>query len=444
MGSQLPLLETESLGGYVPRAQNLLQHIFIQHFPAFVDSYDERYAEQYGKFRLERIEEVARHFIICGDYSHGIARIRCTDPECGHDYFRPFSCRGFYLCPSCSQKRTLLFSEYLTERLLLRLPHRQFVFSFPKALRVFFKHDRRLFSEVSRLLFDVIQSFYVEAAGRPIRTAAVLAYQSFGDLLRNNPHYHAIVLEGGFDEAGQFVFIPLSDLARMTQYLRRRVVKFFRDRTLITPEFADTLMRWGHSGFSIDNSARIGANDEHARQSLAQYIARPPLSLKKVVLDALGAKVLLKTAYNPYLKENLKLLSATDFIAELTQHIPPKGARYIRYYGLYSSRARGKWQHWDHVTAHAPQGWQQPIGSSPAAGPHPTELHQRISARQASSTWARLIKQVYEVDPLLCPRCGSEMKVIALILDPGEIQSILRHLVKIGRAPPDVAPASLN
>ena len=163
-----------------------------------------------------------------------------------------------------------------------------------------------------------------------------------------------------------------------------------------------------------------------------------------MVLDALGAKVLLKTAYNPYLKENLKLLSATDFIAELTQHIPPKGARYIRYYGLYSSRARGKWQHWDHVTAHAPQGWQQPIGSSPAAGPHPTELHQRISARQASSTWARLIKQVYEVDPLLCPRCGSEMKVIALILDPGEIQSILRHLVKIGRAPPDVAPASLN
>ena len=52
--------------------------------------------------------------------------------------------------------------------------------------------------------------------------------------------------------------------------------------------------------------------------------------------------------------------------------------------------------------------------------------------------------KVYEVDPLLCPRCGSEMKVIALILDPGEIQSILRHLVKIGRAPPDVAPASLN
>ena len=176
----------------------------------------------------------------------------------------------------------------------------------------------------------------------------------------------------------------------------------------------------------------------------AQYIARPPLSLKKVVLDAVGAKVLLKTTYNPYFKENLKLLSATDFIAELTQHLPPKGARYIRYYGLYSSRARGKWQQWDHVATHAPQGWQRTLGSSSDTSPQPSESLQSISAPQVSSTWARLIKRVYEVDPLICPKCGSEMKVIALILDPSEIQSILRHLVKIGRAPPNVLPPSLN
>ena len=61
----------------------------------------------------------------CGDYLQGIARIRCTNPECGHDYFRPFSCKGFYLCPSCGQKRTLLFGEHLTNEVLLNLPHRR-------------------------------------------------------------------------------------------------------------------------------------------------------------------------------------------------------------------------------------------------------------------------------------------------------------------------------
>ena len=49
-----------------------------------------------------------------------------------------------------------------------------------------------------------------------------------------NPYFHALILEGGFDQAARFVFIPLSDLARMTQYLRRRVVKFFRQKELMT------------------------------------------------------------------------------------------------------------------------------------------------------------------------------------------------------------------
>jgi hypothetical protein len=31
----------------------------------------------------------------------------------------------FDLCPSCSQKRTLLFGEHMNEQLLLLLPHRQ-------------------------------------------------------------------------------------------------------------------------------------------------------------------------------------------------------------------------------------------------------------------------------------------------------------------------------
>ena len=69
-----------------------------------------------------------------------------------------------------------------------------------------------------------------------------------------------------------------------------------------------------------------------------------------------------KTAYNPYLKENFKLLGALDFIAELTQHIPARGLRTIRYYGLYSSRSRAKWPQSQHVVAHAPAGWRQGAG----------------------------------------------------------------------------------
>ena len=40
----------------------------------------------------------------------------------------------------------------------------------------------------------------------------------------------------------------------------------------------------------------------------------------------------------------------------------------------------------------------------------------------AVGRWAMLIKHVYEVDPLSCPRCATEMKVVAFIDPPqGEV-----------------------
>ena len=90
--------------------------MFRDHFARFAADYDSRYAKDLGNFRLERISRVATRFLTCGDYRQGVARIRCVNPECRHEYFRPFSCKGFFLCPSCSQKRTLLAAEYFDEQ----------------------------------------------------------------------------------------------------------------------------------------------------------------------------------------------------------------------------------------------------------------------------------------------------------------------------------------
>ena len=88
-----------------------MQEIFKDHFDDFAGRYEDKYSNEYGKFRIERITEVVEEFIKCGGYKEGLARIKCTNPDCDHDYFVPLSCKGFYLCPSCHQKRTLLFSE---------------------------------------------------------------------------------------------------------------------------------------------------------------------------------------------------------------------------------------------------------------------------------------------------------------------------------------------
>ncbi len=58
--------------------------------------------------------------------------------------------------------------------------------------------------------------------------------------------------------------------------------------------------------------------------------------------------------------------------------------------------------------------------------------------------WAELIKKGYEADPLLCPRCGGAMRIIACIDRPDVSEKILTHLglwPHTAHAPPDGAVA---
>jgi hypothetical protein len=48
--------------------------------------------------------------------------------------------------------------------------------------------------------------------------------------------------------------------------------------------------------------------------------------------------------------------------------------------------------------------------------------------RIPSKKWRELIKKVWEADPLLCPRCSKEMRIVSLIDDRAVIERILRHL----------------
>jgi len=181
---------------------------------------------------------------------------------------------------------------------------------------------------------------------------------------------------------------------------------------------------------------------------LRKYIARPPISLKKILYEPFKGRVLFHTKYSSYFKQNIHMFDALDFIADLTQHIPPKHLQLIRRYGLYASRTKGRWKEMPWITERAPEGWKnthlaKPITEDPGCEPT-TENEQEVEINACKRAWARLLTKVYEIDPLMCPKCGSEMKVIAVIKEPEDIKRILRHLIKIGRPPPGFDAVRLN
>jgi len=107
----------------------------------------------------------------------------------------------------------------------------------------------------------------------------------------------------------------------------------------------------------------------------------------------------------------------------LTQHIPEKRTHLVRYYGWYSHRRRGirakreKDKHADD---------KPPIDRSALDAVRSATGRPRAGSL---STWAMLVKRIYEVDPLECPKCGGAMKIISFIERRQQevIERILRH-----------------
>ncbi len=76
----------------------------------------------------------------------------------------------------------------------------------------------------------------------------------------------------------------------------------------------------------------------------------------------------------------------------------------------------------------ASQGWKEKHLDNPADTEQiPVEIPEcSAEEKTQKSAWARLIKKVYGTDPLVCPRCGSEMKILAIIMDPRKTEKILK------------------
>lgn len=106
-------------------------------------------------------------------------------------------------------------------------------------------------------------------------------------------------------------------------------------------------------------------------------------------------------------------------MARIIAQIPEPGKHLIHSYGRYANAARAKRER----DAAAGEGVSQAsTATAPGSAASEPDSAERKAARKR---WANLIRHVYEVDPLVCPRCGAMMKIIAFITEPRVIRAIL-------------------
>ena len=409
---------------YRPRRprQSPLYQVIERHLPEFERTYNDRYQRRYGAWQ-PIIGEVARKFLRCGDLHFGFARVRCGD--CAHEMFVPFSCRQRCLCPSCHQKRTLLAAETIAHTICAAVPHRQLVFTIPKRLRAYARYDRRLLGRFAVAAWESVIEVYRQVLQLDDVVPGMIAgIQTFGELVHFHPHIHAIATDGAFRPDGTFLCLPTGSTELLLETWQTKVFSLLVAARWIDQHTVDQMRMWTYSGFSVDNSVYIPAGDRFGLERLAQYILRCPFSLARVVRLTEDGSVIYRAEKDHCRRfpgpasadmrggasRNFQVFRALDFLAELTQHIPEKGEHLVRYYGWYSHRRRGL--RVNERQAEPSETATVPIDRSALAaekadggGPRPGSV----------SSWARLIKRVYEVDPLVCPKCGGQMKIISFI-----------------------------
>ena len=136
-------------------------------------------------------------FLACGILAHGFLRLRCAG--CGHEKLVTYSCKRRGICPSCGARRMAETAAWLVDRVIPRVPVRQWVLSFPIPLRSLFAVHPELLAPVLQIIHRVIATHLIRQAGvkrSEAATGAVTLIQRFGSAANLNLHLHALVLDG--------------------------------------------------------------------------------------------------------------------------------------------------------------------------------------------------------------------------------------------------------
>jgi hypothetical protein len=356
----------------------------------------------------------------------------------------------------------------LVDRVLPVAPVRQWTLSVPVSIRAKLAYDHALLGEVLTIFLRTTFSWMRRETKRclgldsvkEIQCGSVSFIQRSRDDLALSPHFHCLVVDGGFvrqgwDRPPLFCATPAPtkrDLRRIAELVWRRVKKLFERRGLLEDygsTFADEQpllagcslasasnrvasgrrqgqrvrrirttppkVRRGNealvaecNGFNLHAGTRVPAHDRVRLERLARYAARPPIANDRMELRDDGTVAYaLKRVWED--GTTAIEMSPHELLDRIVPLIPLPYAHQTRYHGILAP----------HASLRSFVVPQPPLAQDEAKdGPASTS---------SWIPWADLIKRVFLEDVLSCPRCGGVMKLLAVIMDRQTVKKILDH-----------------
>lgn len=202
----------------------------------------------------------------------------------------------------------------------------------------------------------------------------------YGKDLTLNPHVHVLATEGGLTKRNEWVnvnFFEYSKLRRIWQYELLTGLEAQMPNTHETNQLIDSLFKTHQNGFYVYAEKKL-LNAKKAARYIGRYIRHPAIAESRITnFDEKANTVTFWYTRNGERIE--KTMPALEFIDKLVKLIPDKNFKLIRYYGIYSRKARKK-------------------------------LHNAITALTKDIPTL----PIHEPEPVICAKCGTPMQLISV------------------------------
>ncbi len=363
----------------------------------------------------------------------GMLRLRCDD--CGTARALAFRCVG-RCAERCEHGERAAHSLV---RLIPRVPVRHWTLTLPPRVRARLAQSAQLPAEVSRAfvreLLRWLRSRIGVPAGVPVQGGAASLVHGMGSALNSNVHMHALVLDGAYTRArdGEPTFHPLLHeptaaeidalVHRVQERLRRLVPRgppgdpgrdrlvraSVHHRVATGPEVGRSIRRIRvlepappavpadpgvgaqRDGTRVHAMPRIGADERDAVLRLGRYLVRPPIDRERFSLQPDG-HVRYRLAV-PWHDGTTHVEFAPRELAERLAAAMPGGVVHrVAYHGVLAPGAAAKWRQ------HPVQLWLTGADPGPRIQPRDARTRRRPAGR----------------DDLRCPRCGGDLRVVAV------------------------------
>ena len=348
----------------------------------------------------------------CGLSVRGYKSYVCSNSNCNHTKFVPFTCKGRF-CPSCGKKAT---SAWVAKQqtILPKTTWQHITFTMPSELWRFFKLNRQLLNHLSSLASQCVLKI---AHNKNIIPGIFAALHTFGRDLKFNVHIHLSTTCGGLsldNSQWKNLYFKKDLLMRMWRY---RVVTLLRQAyqngQLKLPTSLAQLCQTDASFYAwldkryqkgwIVHCTKPSLKHSYTVNYLGRYIKRPPIAQSR--LRHYDGNIVIFNYLNHKTKQHKDFTcSANNFIERFIQHIPDKNFRLIRYYGFLANRIRGKL---------LPVVYQC--------------LEQIVDAYHNVS-WDKLMKRTLGFNPLQCILCKSRMVLSSITIGKSTAQLHDYHL----------------